>query len=73
MSANQHVVLSDGRWCIRTDDRDNTNRTFETLIEAIGAAREIAKRHGSVLFIHGRNGEVREKNTVSDTPLRPRG
>lgn len=62
VGSNQHVVLSNGRWCVWTDGVERATRTYGTMLEAVSAARESARTHGSMLFIHGRNGKVRAHN-----------
>ena len=42
--------------------------------EAIDAAREIARNQNGELLIHGRNGQIRERDSSgSNDPFPPRG
>ncbi len=58
----QHVVPSGGKWSVRTAGAKRASGTFETQKEAIDNAREKAQRQGSELYIHGRDGRIRERH-----------
>lgn len=45
----------------------------DTQAEAIQRAREIARNQESELFIHGRNGKIRERDSYGNDPFPPRG
>lgn len=60
---NQHVVPSGGRWTVRSAGAQRASRIFTTQEEAIEHAREKARRDGKELFIHGRDGRVRERSS----------
>lgn len=70
---NQHVVKRDDEWAVRKEHADRDTRRFDTQAEAIQAAREIAINQGSEMFIHGRDGKIRERNTYGDDPNPPKG
>ena len=46
------------------------HRTQETAVEV---GRDIARQNSSEHFIHGRNGQIRERNTYGDDPYPPKG
>lgn len=60
---NQHVVPNDGGWAIKGSGSKKATRVFSTQEQAIKAGRDIARRQGSELLIHGKDGRIREKNT----------
>ncbi|MDG6135643.1 DUF2188 domain-containing protein [Lactococcus petauri] len=41
--------------------------------EAINKATQIAKNKNSEMFIHGRNGQIRERNSYGNDPFPPKG
>jgi hypothetical protein len=45
----------------------------ETQREAIAHARGIAQNQGSELLIHGRNGQIRERDSYGNDPFPPEG
>jgi hypothetical protein len=71
---NQHVVPHDGGWAVRGEGNSRVTSTHDTQREAIDAGREIARNQGGELFIHGRNGQIRERDSVgNDDPYPPKG
>ena len=61
----QHVVPSGGRWSVRTAGAKRASGTFETQREAIDSARERARRQGSEVYVHGRDGRIRERSSFA--------
>lgn len=70
---NQHVVQREDGWAVRGENNSRDTSHHGTQQEAFEAAREIARRQGSEVFIHGRNGRIRERNTYGDDPHPPEG
>lgn len=70
---NQHVVPHGDDWAIKGAGNSKATRVVGTQAEAIELAREIAKNQGSEMLIHGRNGQIRERNTYGDDPFPPEG
>lgn len=60
---DQHVVPHDGAWAVRSEGRGRATSVYKTQREAIKAARKSAKRDGSEIVIHGRDGRVRERDS----------
>jgi hypothetical protein len=69
----QHVVPNGGKWGVLTSGASRVGRTFTTQGEAIDAARETARRNGTELYIHGRDGRIRERNSFGRDPYPPKG
>jgi len=68
-----HVVPSTkGGWSVRTSGAARAAKVFDTQEEAIKYARTLAKNAGSELYIHGRDGSIRDKDTYSNDPFPPR-
>jgi len=44
-----------------------------TQAEAIDVAKRIAHNNNSELFVHGRDGRIRERNTYGRDPYPPKG
>jgi hypothetical protein len=64
----QHVVPSGGKWSVRTAGAKRASGTFETQNEAIQTARDKARRQGTELYIHGRDGRIRERSSFARDP-----
>ncbi|HYF54259.1 MAG TPA: DUF2188 domain-containing protein [Salinarimonas sp.] len=69
----QHVVPNGNRWSVRKAGAARASGTFTTQEEAISRAKEIARSQGTELFIHGRDGRIRERNSYGRDPLPPKG
>ena len=69
----QHVVPSGGKWSVRSAGAERASRTFATQKEAIEDAREKARKQGTELYIHGRDGRIRERSSFGKDPYPPKG
>ena len=72
-SKGQHVVPSGGKWSVRRAGAERASGVYSTQQEAIERAREIAKNQGAELYIHGRDGRIRERSTFGKDPYPPKG
>ncbi|PCJ67290.1 MAG: hypothetical protein COA58_02940 [Bacteroidetes bacterium] len=70
---NQHVVPSGKNWAVKGAGNSKATKIVQTQKEAATIAREIAKNQGSEMLIHGRNGQIRERNTYGKDPFPPKG
>lgn len=70
----QHVVRSsnDG-WAVRQAGASKASRTFTTQGEAIKYASGVARNNKTDLFVHGRDGLIRERNSYGHDPHPPKG
>lgn len=73
MGKNQHVVPHSGGWAVRGAGNERATSVHATQSGAIGAARDIARDQQSELLIHGRNGQIRERDSFGGDPFPPRG
>lgn len=69
----QHVVPVGGKWSVQSAGASRASRTFATQQEAVDEARARAKRQGTELYIHGRDGRIRERDTFGRGPFPPKG
>ena len=72
-AASQHVVPSNGEWAVKKSNSDRVTKTFDSQREAITHAIKIAVNQKSEVVIHGKNGQIREKNSYGNDPFPPRG
>jgi hypothetical protein len=70
---NQHVVPHGNDWAVRGAGNSRFTSIHPTQTEAIRAGRDIAQNQQSELFIHGRSGQIRERNTYGNDPYPPKG
>lgn len=73
MGKNQHVVRHPEGWAVKSAGASRASSVEPTQAKAIAKATEIAKSQRSEMFIHGRNGQIRERNTYGKDPYPPRG
>lgn len=73
MSKNLHVVPRGNRWGVLTTGSERVSRIFATQGEAIESARARARRDGTVMYIHGQDGRIRERSSYGQDPLPPKG
>jgi hypothetical protein len=70
---DQHVAPNPkGGWSVRSSGAARASRVFSDQGEAVRHGRDIAKREKTELFIHGRDGTVRERDSYANDPDPPR-
>ncbi|WP_110969133.1 DUF2188 domain-containing protein [Pseudomonas huaxiensis] len=70
---NQHVVPHNGSWAVRGAGNSKVTKEFDTQRDAIDYARDIARNQESELLIHGRNGQIRERDSHGNDDFPPKG
>lgn len=70
---NQHVVPHAGGWAVRGAGNGRATSVHDTQRDAIDAARGIAQNQHSELLIHGRNGQIRDRDSYGSDPFPPKG
>lgn len=69
MKQNQHITPHpDGGWQVKKGGAQRATKITSTQREAIEIAREIAIIQECETVIHGRNGQIREKNSYGNDP-----
>lgn len=72
-SKSQHVVPRDGKWAVRRTGSDRVTKKFDTQREAIARGREIARNQATELYIHGRDGRIRDRESYEHDSYAPKG
>jgi uncharacterized protein YdaT len=70
---NQHVVPHGKEWAVKGAGNSKATLVTTTQKESIERAREIAQNNHSELFIHNRQGQIRERNTYGQDTNPPKG
>jgi len=73
MTKNLHVVQNNKMWEVKTEGSSQPISHHHTQENAIGRATNIAKEKHVEVFIHGRDGRIRERNSFGNDPFPPRG
>jgi Uncharacterized protein conserved in bacteria (DUF2188) len=66
---NQRVVPRDGGWAVKPEGGQRASSIHGTQREAIGRARFPATN----VFVHGRDGRIRERDSHGHDPNPPKG
>ena len=69
----QHVVPNGNRWSVRKAGAARASGTFATQQEAISRAKELAKTQATELYVHGKDGRIRERQSYGRDPFPPKG
>ncbi|MDE2662454.1 MAG: DUF2188 domain-containing protein [Gemmatimonadota bacterium] len=70
---NQHVVPHGSRWAVRGSGSRRATSLHRTQEQAVEAARSIARNQRTELFIHRRDGRIRERDSYGGDPFPPPG
>lgn len=73
MGKNQHVVPHNGSWAVKGEGNSKVTSVHPTQQQAIDAARVIAQKQQSELLIHGKDGQIRAKDSHGNDPFPPEG
>ena len=69
----QHVVPSAGGWSVRKAGAGRASSLHATQSDAIEAATRVARNQKTELYIHGRDGRIRERNSYGNDPVARKG
>ncbi|MEN9920495.1 MAG: hypothetical protein RL538_388 [Candidatus Parcubacteria bacterium] len=70
---NIHVTKHEEGWQAKEAGSKNPMATFSKQSDAINFGTSFAKLNGTELFVHGRNGQIRERNSFGNDPFPPKG
>ena len=70
MGKNQHVVSLGDRWAVKEEGAAEPYAVFKTQTEAWEKAKSIARKERAEALLHGRDGQIRERNTYGHDPTR---
>lgn len=73
MAKGQHVVPSTSGWAVRKAGSTRASSVHKTQEQAIAAGTAIARNQGTELYIHGKDGRIRERNSYGRDPHPPKG
>lgn len=74
MAKNQHATPHPkGGWQVKGADNARATVRTKTQREAVLIAREIARNQRSECFTHGRNGQIRARESYGSDPFPPKG
>jgi hypothetical protein len=63
---NYHITHRPGdQWAAKQENTERAAAVFQNQQQAFEYARAVAQKHGGEVFIHGRDGLIRERNTYN--------
>ncbi|HJR57086.1 MAG TPA: DUF2188 domain-containing protein [Rhizomicrobium sp.] len=69
----QHVVPTTGGWSVKKAGSPRATSTHTTQSEAIATATQLARNQKTEVYVHGRDGRIRERNSFGKDPFPPKG
>jgi hypothetical protein len=63
MAKDQHAVPHGEKWAVKGEGNRRATKLTQTKTQAFRVARGIARRQGSDVVIHGRDGKVPKKDS----------
>ena len=73
MARGQHVVPNAGGWGVKKAGASRASSVHPTQAEAIAAATRLARSQRTELYIHGRDGRIRQRNSYGSDAHPPKG
>lgn len=70
---NVHIVPRDGEWAVVREGAQRDSSHHHTQADAIEAGTQTAQNQSVEILIHGRNGQIRERNSFGNDPYPPKG
>lgn len=71
---NQHITPHpDGGWQVKAAGAKKATVRTETQAQAYEIGRHIAKNQCSEVFLHNKQGQIRERNSYGNDPFPPAG
>jgi hypothetical protein len=67
----QHVLPHNGQWAVRGEGNLRATRLVTSRSAALKIAREIARRQGTDVVIHGRDGRPETWDSYGNDPFPP--
>lgn len=69
----KHVVPNgSGGWAVKNSGALRASKTFDTQQQAISYGKDAARKGGTELYIHGRDGTIKDKRSYGHGPIPPR-
>lgn len=69
---NQHVVPHNGKWAVKGAGNGKATAVFDTQQQAYNASRGIARNQKTEVLLHGKNGQIRARETFGNDPTKIR-
>jgi hypothetical protein len=69
----KHVVpRQGGGWAVKTAGKARAGKVFDNKGEAVKYARDAARKEHGELYVHGKDGTIKERRSYGKDPFPPR-
>ncbi len=69
----RHVVTKPGGgWDSKRENAERASKHFETKKEAEKYSRDLSKKEGSELIVHGKDGKIQRSGSHGNDPIPPK-
>lgn len=68
-----HVTPHDNGWAVERENGQRASSVHGTQAQAEAAGRTTARREGVEFYLHGRDGQIRERDSYGNDPHPPKG
>lgn len=72
MKNGQHIVPYGDDWAVRRAGSERVTSVHSTQADAYNAGRDIARNQSSEVFLHGRDGRIRDRESFGHDPNPPK-
>ena len=69
---NVHIVQRGNGWGTLREGGQRSSQVFDTQAQAIAAGREMARQGRGEMLTHGRNGQIRARDSYGNDPCPPK-
>lgn len=70
---SRHVVPRQDGWAVKKSGAAKASKTFTNQADAIKYGRTQAKKDGGELYVHRKDGTIRERDSYGNDPHPPKG
>lgn len=69
----QHVLPTASGWAVKRAGASKSSGIYGTQKDALKEATRIARNNKTEVYVHGKNGRIRERNSYGSDPYPPKG
>jgi hypothetical protein len=71
--SGQHVIPHSGNWAVMKAGASRVTSVHDTQKAAIEAGSRIARNQSTELYVHGKDGRIRDRHSYGNDPFPPKG
>lgn len=67
-----HVVPHENGWAVKKSNASKSSACTSTKADAENKAKELSRKSGSEMVVHGKNGKIQYSNSYGNDPCPPK-